>query len=170
MPGDKRLPGRWPRMAPPPRPPAAGPVPQSGDGPPAKLNGKLASETNVSVLGPSRVLHGPQPPHDVVVPGVAVTQQFVLLARNDVGDPKAIRLRLARNSTEGRIAVSRNQNPGGIVVAGVFTPVNVEWLDFVNGDHKYECVLDNGDQLWAIGTWAGMVPINVVVTVLEYTP
>src|SRR5512138_3628545 len=156
MAGDRRLPGRWIDTGSPPQG-----SPLGRDGLPQKLNGVLASQTNAAVLGPMRVLHGHAQPHDVVVPGVALTTDFVQLARNEYATPKTVRLRLARNGTEGRIAISAKQKPGGIVVAGVYTPTNCEYLDLVTWDHYWEGVLLQGDQLWAIGTWAGMVPLNV---------
>lgn len=117
-----------------------------------------------------RVLHGNVPPHDVVVPGVGTTTDFVLLARNEYDTPKAVRLRLARNGTEGRMAISSKQSPGGIMIGGVFTPTNCEYLDFITGDHYWEGLLYNGDQLWGLGTWAGIVPLAIIVTVLEWNP
>jgi hypothetical protein len=164
-----RLPGRYPQVGPLQRFPAQDASASEGAKQP---NGKLAMTANCAVVGPSRVLHGPTPPHDVIVPGVAVQQQFVLLSRNDKDTPKMVRLRLARNGgaapLEGRMAVSGKQNPGGELIAGVFTPRDVEYLDFVNWDHSYEYMLLNGDQLYGLGTWAGLVPLNIVVTVLEW--
>ena len=152
-----RAPGRFPS----PGPPATTSAPP-------QLNGALAARANSAVVGPSRVLHGYQP-QDVVVPGVATTRNFVLLASNDQDHPMAVRLRLARNGTEGRIALSPEQ-AGGVVIAGVFTPVSCEYIDLVNWDHSWEGMLFNGDRLWALGTWPGMVPLSVVVTVLRWSP
>lgn len=148
-----KLPG-VPAQPGPTEPGPQGPVP----------DGVVWGEANVANVGPLKAGIG-KGPVEVEIPcqiaPLGTLNQPVRLVKNDYQKPMFVRIRLARMSTEGRIAVGPFQ--GFVGAAGT---KNVEWLNlFTASDHKFEAMMGVGESLWALGTWAGVVPLSIFVTV-----
>lgn len=130
-----------------------------------QFNGRLDAVANVASVGPYRSHHG-KAIREIIVPCQftpgGVQNQYVLLAKNDQTVPKYVRVRLSRNSNEGRIAIGPTAQAG---LGGM------EWINLVTqSNNTVEFILENGDSIYAIGTWLGVVPIMIQVTVTEWNP
>ena len=122
-----------------------------------------------AIAGPLRVLFGSALNRDVEVPACDVTRAPVQLARNDSLRPKCVQIRLARRSTASTIALFPTASAQFVPTTGGLMPVNGMTVSLRgDGEQSVSLVLENGDQVWAIGVWPGTVPRSVWVTVLEY--
>jgi hypothetical protein len=122
-----------------------------------------------AIAGPLRVLFGSAMNRDVEVPACDVTRAPVQLARNDSQRPKCVQIRLARRSTASTIALFPTASAQFVPTTGGLMPVNGMTVHLrPDGEQSVTLVLENGDQIWALGVWPGTVPRSVWVTVLEY--
>jgi len=131
--------------------------------------GRLCDEAKVSSAGPVRALFG-KSTTEVEVPcavsPLGVINQAVRVARNDYPTPMYVRIRMGRNTATGTIGVSGNSGISGL---GGSQPM--EWLNLTTEPgQRWECVLQNSDELWAIGTWVGVVPLSVFLSVATWNP
>ena len=132
-------------------------------------DGRLWGNANAATVGPLRAPFGQQV-DEVEVPcaltPAGVANKAVLLKRNDFDKPMYVRVRLGRNSKEGRIGVGPVNTISG---AGGKQPM--EWVDFtVQSGRYYDALLLPNDALYAIGTWPGVVPLSVFVSVQAWNP
>ena len=132
-------------------------------------DGRTFGEANVANAGPLRALFGKQV-LEIAVPcalsPAGVPNRPVMLVRNDYDKPMYVRIRLARNSTEGRVGISTSS-----AVTGSQGNQPMEWVDLTTETgQKYEAMLLSGNALFAIGTWVGLVPLQVYVTVAAWNP
>jgi hypothetical protein len=126
-------------------------------------------EANVANAGPLRALFGKLPIELEVkcpVSALGVVNRPTPLIRNDYDKPVYVRIRLARNSAEGRIAIGTSG-----ALDGSHGGQPMEWLDLTKETgQKYEAMLLSGNALFAIGTWVGLVPLSIFVTVTAWNP
>ncbi len=149
------------------QPGAPKPVPQVGPNA-AGIDKDTWNEANVAEAGPQRVLFGKQT-REVEIPcaisPLGITNIAVPLVRNNFDKPMFVRVKLARNSTEGRVGISS----GNTITGAAGSPM--EWLDLVTAPgREFEAVLGSGNALYAIGTWPGVVPLSVFVSVSAWNP
>ena len=132
-------------------------------------DGEVWGRANVASVGSLRELFTMTPAEKEVLSAInplGAVNQPVLLVRNDYEKPMMARVRLARNGTEGRIAIGTSST-----ISGIPGSKNVIWLDLATAtDRRFDQLLENSDELWAIGTWPGIVPLSVFVTVGVWSP
>jgi hypothetical protein len=154
-----RADARVPALARPETPGPEGPIP----------DGVIWGEANAATVGPLRAPFS-RDVVEVTVPcaisPLGVNNQAVLLIKNDFQSPMYTRLRLARNGVEGRLLISRvNAVKGG----GGQQPA--EWVNLVTQPQQmFEALLLNGEALYGIGSWPGIVPLVIGVTVTAWNP
>ena len=146
---------------------AVGPQTPGPDGP--VPDGTIWGEANAASVGPLRALLT-RDVVEIVVPcpvsPLGIANQAVRLAKNDFQSPMYVRVKLARNGIQGQMLISRvNAIKGG----GGQQPG--EWCDMtLQPGRQFEAMLLNGESLYAIGTWAGIVPLFINVTVATWNP
>lgn len=130
---------------------------------------QLQDQADAATLGPLRALFGQQV-QEIEVPcaisPLGVVNRAVLLKRNDSTKPMYVRVRLTRNTTEGRIGI-------GVVnsINGQLVKQPMEWVDLTTEPgRRFEAQLGANDALFAIGTWPGVVPLSVFVSVVAWNP
>lgn len=132
-------------------------------------DGEVWGRANVASVGPYRELFTKTPQEREVLSAIdplGVVNQPVMLIKNDFEKPMMVRVRLARNGTEGRIAIGTSST-----ISGAPGAKNVIWVDLATAtDRRFDQLLENSEELWAIGTWPGIVPLSVFVTVGIWSP
>jgi hypothetical protein len=143
--------------------PVAGqPIQQTPQGP--QPDGELWGMANAATLGPMRALYGGVSAL-VTIPAMVtpagVQNQAVRLAANDQQTPLYVRVRLTNVPAipEGRVGFSTS-------VGGRAEHVNL----VVETGYRFEQILLNGERLLALGTWPGVAPVSIQVTVFSWRP